>query len=362
MPTVYHPAPVWVSYGDHIIDADMVFGFQKPSLLLQIASIAFRNAWSSYSRPKVTLEQRANLVLSAINLRELSLPGYYCTVFEVLAGGIPALDDGPSTVWPYLRTLDFRSSYRNDMSHEATRDASWIIASAPALNSVAMYSPTAAPRYVPSKQTILEFRVQDKVSSTILLNSITAANLRTLTLNNEDSTGRYNQPPAFPPMADVILAAAPALSNLRTLNVREFGPKDTLSNAIVALVALPSLRTIRLLIIGEGDVRREAALLTRIFNAMNPKLRTLGLMCATSPAQRRGPLPLFVVDGFAKAELPRLRTVSYAARRVQDGHVYPPLRLRPNVQKLKALCVLRRVKLEVVELASRQAWPGDMFN
>ena len=55
---------------------------------------------------------------------------------------------------------------------------------------------------------------------------------------------------------------SPRLSNLRTLNVRGFGPKNSLADAVAVLAALPSLRTLRLLITGEGDIRRETALLT----------------------------------------------------------------------------------------------------
>jgi len=157
----------------------------------------------------------------------------------------------------------------------------------------------------------------------------------------------------------VLLAAAPHLSNLRTLNVRGFGPKNSLTDAVAALVALPSLRTLRLLITGEGDVRRETALLTRILNAANIRLHTLGLICLTSPAQRRGPLPSFVLGVFGKARLSHLRTVLYVAQREESGRVHLPIASRPNAQKLKALCILRRAKFEVIELESNQVWIRD---
>ena len=302
----------------------------------------------------------------ASNLRVLTLPGFYDAIFRLLAVEIARLNEDTDTdhsaIWPYLRTLDFGSRYPLNMSSNATLDSSWVIASAPVLQSVPMYSPDVAPKYLPDGLDSLMFTVQDKLSASILHSRTAAANLRTLTLNGAHSTGSYNQPPAFRSMADALLAAAPALLNLRTLNIRGFGPKNSLANATIALVALPSLRTVRLPIVGDGDVRPEAVLLTRILDAANAGLSMLGLICLTSPALRRGPLPSFVLDVYAKSRLLALRTISYAARRTEGGRLYPPLISRPNALKFKALCISRRVKFEVVELASNQVWPGDAIS
>jgi len=123
-------------------------------------------------------------------------------------------------------------------------------------------------------------------------------------------------------MAEELLAAAPALVNLRILNVCGFGTKSCLANAVVTLVALSSLRTVRLLVVGDGDVRREAALLSRILDAANIGLKTLDLICTTLPAQRRGPLSSFVLYVLAKSRLPCLRKVLYAARGAGSGRLF----------------------------------------
>jgi len=357
----YHPVPVRVTYGMHV-DGLSVFGVQNPSLLLQIVSISFEDL---AFRPQLqtTMAQRVQLAILAENLRKLSFSSFHWTIFKELAAGIPRANGGhqagPSTVWPKLHTIDFRGRFNTTVGHSECQDATWITASAPALESIAIYSPHAAPEHVPNGLRSLVFSVRDQVSEHILQSSATAANLRVLALDDMHSTASYNQPSAFRSMSAVLLAAAPRLSNLRTLNVRGFGPKNSLADAVAVLVALPSLRTLRLLITGEGDVRRETALLTRILNAANIRLHTLGLICLTSPTQRRGPLPSFVLDVFGKARLPCLRTVLYAARREESGHVYPPIASRSNAQKLKALCILRRVKFEVVELESNQVWIRD---
>ena len=364
------PIPVHVAYGHHIDPSlNAVFGFQDRSLALQIVSISFWNMMQVgpwFFQPQATREQRVSVTLSATNAREIVLPAHMHDTLQQLAEGISALDDvpcdGTSTVWPHLQKLDFHLRYLDSLSCNVIRDVSWIMAAAPALESVALYSPNITPNYVPTGLSTLIFTVQNKFATSTLQNNIAAANLRTLTIDGAHSTGSYDQPPAFQTMIGALLAAAPALVNLRELNVRGFGPKSCLADAVVALVALSSLRTVRFLVFGDGDVRREAALLSRILEAANIGLRTLGLICMTSPAQRRGPLPSFVVEVLAKARLPCLRTVFYAARRTSSGRLFPPLVTRPNTQKLKAVCMLRRMKLEVVELASNQTWPGDVFN
>jgi len=366
MSTLYHPIPIRVSYGAHIDPSKAVFGFHNPMIALQIASISFRAMkqpalW--FPQPQAITAQRVNVALSAVNLREISLPTYNGFIFRQLAEGIPCLNDDsqavPCTVWPHLRLLDCRAPYLDALWGNVNRDSGWIIGAAPALESVALYSPNEAPAFVPNGIKTLEFTVENKLSTSIIQSSIAAANVRILTLNGTHSTGMYDQPPAFQSMVEALLAGAPALVNLRILDVRGFGPKSCLAEAVVSLVSLPSLRTVRLLVVGAGDVRREAALLTRILDTANIGLRTLGLICTTSPVQRRGPLPTFVVEVLAKSRLPCLRTVLYAAQRAESGRLYPPVVSRPNAQRLKAVCMLRRVKLEVVELTSNHAWPGD---
>ena len=363
MSVLYHPIPVQVSYGRHIDPSDLVFGFHEPSLAIQIAIISFQDLTPPffYDQPQKIIEKRVNVAISAVNLRQIKLPADCFIIFKKLAAGIPHLNNdshaGPSTIWPDLHTLDFSSRYPRVMSAAGAQNANWIIASIPALERVTSYLPAIAPKYVPNGLAELVLTVRGSFSSSILQSKTAAASLRTLTLDGADTTQGYDQSPAFRSMGDTLLAAAPALLNLRNLSVRGFGPKNYLADALVAIVALPSLRTVRLLIIGEGNVHREAALLTRILDATNIGLHTLGLICITSPVQRRGPLPSFVLDILAKAKLPCLRTISYAARRLEAGLILPPLSSRPNVRKLKRVCILRRVKLEVIELEPDQTWP-----
>jgi len=219
------------------------------------------------------------------------------------------------------------------------------------------------PTILPTGIRALRLQPSDKLASNILQNNVAATNLRSLTLDARYMPIPNHEHPDHQPMVDVLIASASSLTNLREFHVRGFGPARILADAVAKIVAIPSLRTISLRILGSGDVRREAGLLSRVLDAATLGLRTLGLVCMTSPTERRGPLPSFVLDVLAKAKLPCLRKIIYVARGTDYNSLVPaaPLETRSNVKKLKYACTQRRVKLEVIEM-SGYAWPEHILS